>query len=164
MRLSTKEDVEAPINFVWKQLADFGNWERAAQRRGVEVQRLEGTPAEGPGMAWLIRFGYQGKPREVDMRLAGVEPGQRLLFQATGHSMKADLTLDFVELAPRRTRVSVVSEVKPQTMTARVFMQTLRLAKGKLQEKYDKRIASFAADIEDRWKARRKAEPQDPEA
>ncbi|AXQ92750.1 SRPBCC family protein [Cereibacter sphaeroides] len=155
MRLSAKEVVEAPIDFVWGQLSDFTLWERTALRRGVEMQRLDGAPTEGPGMAWLIRFGFQGKPREVDMRLAGAEPGQRLLFEAIGHSMKADLMLDLHEVALRRTRVTVVSEVRPLSMTARVFIQSLRLARGKLQEKYDRRIAGLAADIEDRWKARR---------
>lgn len=157
MRLSTKEDVEAPIDFVWNLLSDFVIWEHAAQRRGVEVQRLEGTPQSGPGMAWLVRFGYQGKPREIDLRLAGVEPGQRLIFEGTGHSVRAHLTLEFVEIGPRRTQVAVVSDVKPMTITARVVVQSLRLAKGKIQHKFEHRIAGFAADIEDRWKAGRKA-------
>ncbi|MCE6950519.1 SRPBCC family protein [Cereibacter sphaeroides] len=153
MRLSTKEDVEAPIDFVWELLSDFVVWERAALRRGVEVQRLDHTPAAGPGMGWLVRFGYQGKPREIDLRLASIEPGQRLVLEGHGYSVRAHLALEFVELGPRRTRVGVVSEVKPTTIAARVLVQSLKLAKGKFQRKLETRVAGFAADIEDRWKA-----------
>ena len=47
----------------------------------------------------------------------------------------------------------MVSEVKPMTIAARVVVQSLKLAKGKFQRKLETRVAGFAADIEDRWKA-----------
>ena len=34
MKLVAKYDVEAPVDFVFAQLADFEGWERAAMRRG----------------------------------------------------------------------------------------------------------------------------------
>ncbi|RHZ98743.1 SRPBCC family protein [Cereibacter sphaeroides] len=157
MRLSTSQEVEAPIRFVWRQLSDFGNWERAASQRGVTVRRLDGTPEEGPGTGWLVRFDYHGRMREVEMRLVGLEADQKLLMEATGHSLRADLTLAFLELAPRRTRVTVTSDVKALTLPSRIFLQSLRLAQGTLQEKFDGRIKGFAAEIGRRWQARRKA-------
>lgn len=157
MRLSTREDVEAPVEFVWQLLSDFVVWERAALRRGVEVERMAGTPDARPGMGWQVRFGFQGKAREMALRLAEIEPGQRMIFEGQSNSVRANLWLDVVQLGPRRTRIAVVSELKPQTITARVFVQSLRLARARIQQKYEQRVAGFAADIEDRWRSRRAA-------
>ncbi|SNX68668.1 polyketide cyclase/dehydrase/lipid transport protein [Cereibacter ovatus] len=155
MKLSTREDVEAPAEFVWDVLSDFVLWERTALRRGIEVQRLDGLPMAGPGMGWMVRFAFQGKPREINLRLAAIEPGQRLTFEGQSTSVRAHLALDVVQLAPLRTRVAVVSEVRPQTIGARVLVQSLKLARGRLQLRYEKRVAGLAAEIEDRWRAHR---------
>lgn len=47
--------------------------------------------------------------------------------------------------------------MKALTLPSRVFLQSLRLAQGTLQEKFDGRIKGFAAEIGRRWQARRKA-------
>ena len=39
MKLSTRDDIEAPLSFVFDSFADTESWERAAMRRGAEVTR-----------------------------------------------------------------------------------------------------------------------------
>ena len=56
MKFSTNEDVEAPIDAVFEMLCDFESFERAAMRRGAEVQRVDQLVAPGVGMIWDAVF------------------------------------------------------------------------------------------------------------
>ena len=41
MRFTTKQDIEAPLDFVYNTMIDFEAWERSAMRRGAEVERTD---------------------------------------------------------------------------------------------------------------------------
>jgi len=51
MKFSTREDVEAPVDYVFGQISDFGAFERQALRRGADVRRLDSGPFV-TGSAW----------------------------------------------------------------------------------------------------------------
>ena len=51
MRFTTKQDIEAPLDFVYRTMTDFEGWERAAMRRGAEVERTDKLTRVGPGMS-----------------------------------------------------------------------------------------------------------------
>jgi hypothetical protein len=41
--------------------------------------------------------------------------------------------------------------MKPKTLAARLFINTLRLAKGRVQAKFEKRLGQMATRIKDRY-------------
>jgi hypothetical protein len=153
MKLTAKEDVEAPISYVYAALTDFGVWEGAAMRRGAEVERLDRLRKPGPGMEWQVGFIYRGKKREVTLKLLSMALDQTLSFGGTAQPAEAVLKLDLAEMGPRRTRVLVNLEIKPQTLAARLFVQSLRLAKAKVTRRFSMRLNQIGKDIEDRYRA-----------
>ena len=58
-----------------------------------------------------------------------------------------------MELGAKRTRMVVVSEAKPKTLAARLILQSLRLARARVQRRVDGRIGAIAQEIEDRYRA-----------
>jgi hypothetical protein len=54
-------------------------------------------------------------------------------------------------LSRSRTRVLVELEVKPLNLSARLLVQSMKLAKGSLTRKYKLRIAEYAKGMEDRY-------------
>jgi hypothetical protein len=54
MKLTTREDIEAPMDFVYRALSDTDHWERAALRRGASVARQDLRPTPGPGLPWAV--------------------------------------------------------------------------------------------------------------
>ena len=56
MKFSTKEDIDAPIDAVFEMLCEFDQFERAAMRRGAEVQRVDQLAEPGVGMLWEAAF------------------------------------------------------------------------------------------------------------
>lgn len=152
MKFNAKEDIEAPSAFVYAALSDFDGWERAALRRGAEVARCDTPRHEGPGMAWQVGFPFRGKVRQLKVTLARLEPDQRLEFAGEGQALEGGLVVELVELGPKRTRVTVVAELKPRTLPARLFVQSLKFARAKVAKRFSGRVALAAADIEDRYK------------
>ncbi len=153
MRFATRQDIEAPISEVYRRLTDFEFWERAAMRRGAEVTRTDKLAASGAGMAWAVRFSYRSKQRDMALRLTGLEAPTQLQFAAESAALEGTASVDLIELGARRSRMHVVVEVSPRTLTARLFLQSLRLARARIDRKFDQRIAQLAGDIESRYRA-----------
>ncbi|MFT7057545.1 MAG: carbon monoxide dehydrogenase subunit G [Pseudorhodobacter sp.] len=153
MKFTTKEDIEAPLAFVYSAISDFNYWERAAMRRGADVNRTDRLHKAGAGMGWKIDFQYRGKLRNLEVNLLEMIDEQRLAFSMLGKPANGTLSIDMAEMGPKRTRIRIAAEVKPNTLAARVFIQSLRLAKAKVNRKFELRFAQVAADIEDRYRA-----------
>ena len=81
MKFSTKEDIEAPIEAVFEMLCDFESVERAAMRRGAEVQRSDTKTAIGVGMSWRGAFNLRGKRRQVDIEMVTFDKPNEMVFE-----------------------------------------------------------------------------------
>jgi carbon monoxide dehydrogenase subunit G len=150
MQLKKSHDIEASRDEVFAALTDVDHWERMALRRGVDVQRQGGPSAVAAGMAWRVSFSFRGRPRDVAIRLSRVDLGKSLDLTATGKALEATTRVDLAEMAPRRTRITVTVDVAARTLAARLFLQSLRLAPGRVRQRFDSRIAQIAEEIEAR--------------
>lgn len=153
MKLNGKQDIEAPLDFVYKQLVDFDQFERMAMRRGAEVERTDRLTKPGPGMGWRLRFAWKGKPRKLLVRLVDLTPDQMLDYGLDSPSLDGGARLELMSLAPRRTRMTLAAEIRPKTLAARVLVQSMKLAKGRVMRKFDLATGKLATLIEERWRA-----------
>lgn len=154
MKLSTRQDIEVPLAQVFAAFTDVESWERAAMRRGASVERTDNPTVVGVGMAWQVGFDYRGKPHVLNAQLTEIEKPTLLAFVGTASSLDGSLTLEFLELGSRRTRVTVGVELKPRTLGARLLLQTMKLAKTRLFHSYETRVARVCTAIEDRFRAK----------
>lgn len=154
MQFSAKEDIEAPIDFVFQQIADFNAHERSALRRGAEVQRLDNLSAPGPGMAWDSAFDLRGRRRELQIELTTYDPPNGLVVSSRSPNMGGQMEIDLVALSRGRSRMSVQIDMAPKTLSARLLVQSLKLARKSLSKRFRARVAAYAEDIEDRFKAK----------
>ena len=74
MKISTREDIDAPITTVYSAVTDFDGFERQLLRRGVDVTRDESCPAHVPGARWKANFLWRGRPQNLDAELVSIEP------------------------------------------------------------------------------------------
>lgn len=153
MKLATKKDIEAPIAKVWEALSDYEAWERSAMRRGVDVERTDKLTKPGPGMSWMSRFSYRARERKADMKLTEMTGPGLLAFMLTSDTVEVAAKVELIEMSARRTRMHLTSDVKPRSLGARLFLQSLRLARAKVDRKFDAKVGQLALELETRAKA-----------
>ena len=143
MKLSGREDIDAPIAKVWSVVTDFDALELLALRRGVEVSRTGVVPA----ISWKTAFDLRGKRRKVQIRLQRLERPSHLGVSFTSSPAEGSGLLELIELGPNRTRMTVSVEVKPRTLAARLLLQSLKLARGRVNKRFNQRLAQFARQV-----------------
>jgi carbon monoxide dehydrogenase subunit G len=148
MKLNARQDVDLPIATVYARLTDFDGWQKAALRRGAMVARTDRMSHPAAGMSWSASFAYRGKPRQLDLSLDQIVPPERLAFSGSGPNLTGTVAIDLVEMAPQRTRVMVKLEIKPRTLVARLFIQSLKLGRSSVEDKFRARVAQVLAEIE----------------
>lgn len=155
MKFSTKEDIEAPIDEVFGMLCEFDQFERAAMRRGAEVQRVDKLTAPATGMKWEAAFDMRGKRREVEIEMVTLERPTEMKLATKSAGLTGDMSFDLLALSRGRTRIITSLEIKPLNLSARLLVQSLKLAKSSLTKKFKLRVAEYAKGIEDRYQQSR---------
>lgn len=150
MKLSGRTDIGATLDAAFAFMTDFDGWERAALRRGADITRTDKLKKPGPGMTWHVRFAWRGRERELQIKVVTIDPAGQLTIDFDGPAVEGRLNAELVSMAAKRTRLLMQVEIKPRTLTARLFIQSLKLAKTRVQKRYDGRLAQIAADIEAR--------------
>jgi len=150
MKFSTREDIAAPIDEVFAAVSDFDAFERSALRRGAEVSRADQLTAPAIGMTWQSRFSYRGRSRDVTAVLTDFDAPELLAVSSHSAGLNGVFKVELLQLSMRQTRIAVALELSPNTITARLFLQSLRLAKSSLTRRFKKSVHAFAQDLESR--------------
>lgn len=153
MRLSTREDIEAPLSYVFGLCSDTAPWERAAIRRGVDVVRTDRLTGTQPGMSWTIAGKWRGKRRRGVLKLVTLDPLHAMVFQGSSESIDLNVEMEFVELSARRSRIILRTDIKPRSLAARLVVQSMKLTRGRIEQKYEAKVSMLCKEIEARYRA-----------
>lgn len=151
MKFSTRAEIEAPMAHVFAKLSDFSAFERRALRHGVQVTRC----ADGPvavGTQWEIVFKLRGRERRMRATLAALDVPEMYRFDAVSDGLNVQSAVELIALSPKRTRLVVSVDLRPRSLTARVLLQSMKLAKTKLNKRFKARVLEYAEDIEDDYR------------
>lgn len=150
MKFSTREDIDAPIEQVFRELCDFDLFERQAIRRGADVERTDTLKTPGFGMTWKASFPLRGKRRDLELRMVRFDAPNEIGVDASSTGIDAQFAIELIALSRTRTRVTFGLELRPKNLSARLLIQSLKLAKGTLSKKFKLRVAEYARTLEDR--------------
>lgn len=151
MQFTSVQDVNAPLEFVFEQLSDFESYEAYAMRVGAQVERRDTLTETCAGMMWYFEGDIRGKTRHVDIELTNYAPPKDLKFICTSPSMEARVNVQAMELAKQQSRIKTVVDAKALNMSARLILQSARLAKASLNRRFNHRVWEFANYIEDNY-------------
>ncbi|MBY6067694.1 SRPBCC family protein [Leisingera aquaemixtae] len=150
MEFKSSEDIEAPIAEVFQAISDFDSLERSALRRGIDLQRTGDTAYPAGGLAWDLSFSFRGKQRDIALTLASYSPDTGMALAGSGSGLDGQMGIDLLALSPQRTRMSVQLKLAPTSLTGRLMVQSLKLARSNLNRRFKLRLADFARITEER--------------
>lgn len=148
MKFSTREDIEAPIDYVYARATDFPSFEKQALRRGAQVKRLDGDGVYDVGAAWDVAFNFRNKDRKLRAEILTLDDPNLMRVETTAQGLDSKSTLELVALSPKRTRIVIGLEMTAKTLSARLLLQSLKLAKSSLDERFASRVRKFAETTE----------------
>lgn len=148
MKFSTEQIVAAPMDVLFVALTDFSRFERQAITAGAEVHRTDSMTQPGVGMGWRARFDLRGRPRDVTAELVRMDDPGMLLFEGRMSGLIGDLGFKLTPLGPNETRLEAELNLRARSITAKLILQSLKLARSNVAQGFRKRVKAFCKQSE----------------
>jgi uncharacterized membrane protein len=153
LKFKVSDDVEAPVERVWAGFTDFAAIESDIRAREADLVRVGDWKEAALGVAWRGSVPVRGKIRPIDARIAAFTPGERMMVESKVGGMSCSYEVTFAALSEQMTRVSVTLELKASTLSARLLLQTLKIARRKVIQRLEGAIVRQGQAVESDWRA-----------
>jgi hypothetical protein len=128
MQFECTQDFKKPRKRIVGRFRDLERVEAALINGGLQVERL----ADWPEPAWNCSVLWNDVPRSFDLTLAETVAGQKMQMGIRSSLVEGALVYEFQDI-DEGCRVVATADLKPQSITARVALQALTLARGKVE-------------------------------
>lgn len=151
MRLTAVHAINAPVDFVFKEFTNFSGFEAHAQERELTVERTDSVTGIDVDMEWQISGMVRGKHREVCVRLDEYRENDRIQYTSASGAMSGQMLFEFEDLGSDVTEVSFHVDPKAESISSRLILQSIRLAKNSVEKRITKSMRIFGEQIEAKY-------------
>jgi len=144
MKIAATRDFKRAREKVFASFADPARMDAVLGSLGANLRR-EGDG--GVGTIWHLDVTSGGKLRPVAITSVEVRPPEVLVLQAASEMLDADVVFAFADLSEGGCQVAAEIDLAPKTLTARVAIQTLRLARGKIEQKMVRALTALGKPV-----------------
>ena len=135
MKFKVSEDVDAPQEMVWARFTDFSGFEEDARGRGAILNRVGNWTQTVQGVEWRGEVTVRGKSRPITAKVTQLVPQELCIVDSRIGGMNCNQEIIFVPLSTTVTRVALMLDLSADTLTARLLLQTMKLARGRVLQK-----------------------------
>ncbi|MCC5971368.1 MAG: SRPBCC family protein [Pararhodobacter sp.] len=132
MKIDATKDFKRPRGKVFASFSDPARVDAVLGSVGTQLRR-EG--AGDVGSVWHMVVSVGGKERPVSVTLAERIAADTIRLAATSDMVDVDMVFSFADMPDEGCKVTSEATLTPRTLAARVGLQTLRLAKGKIEQR-----------------------------
>lgn len=154
MKFRVADDIEAPVDWVWGGFTDFAAIEADIRSRDADLLRVGDWRDAGLGVAWRGSVPVRGKVRPIEAKITAFVPNERMVIDSVIGGMACQYELTFQPLSDHVTRASVALELKASTLSARLLLQTLKIARRKVIQRLEGAVVRQGQAVERDWRAR----------
>ncbi|GAB5447833.1 SRPBCC family protein [Gymnodinialimonas sp.] len=135
MKFKVSEDVDAPADITWARFTDFSGIEAEVTGRGADLSRVGNWVEAAEGCGWRGSVKVRGRVRPVTSEISALNAPERCEITTVIGGMEAIYEMTFLALRDDMTRVQVVMDLSANTLSARLALQTLKLARGRVMQR-----------------------------
>ena len=120
---------------VWARFTDFSGIEEDARGRGAILNRVGNWTQTVQGVEWRGEVTVRGKSRPITAKVTQLVPQELCIVDSRIGGMNCHQEIIFVPLSTTVTRVALMLDLSADTLTARLLLQTMKLARGRVLQK-----------------------------
>jgi hypothetical protein len=135
MKFKVSEDVDAPADITWARFTDFSGVEAEIRGRGADLSRVGNWTDAAAGCGWRGQVTVRGRLRPITSDISAFQAPERCEIRTSVGGMDAVYEMTFLHLRPDMTRVQAVLDLSAQSLSARLALQTLKLARGRVMQR-----------------------------
>ena len=102
-------------------------------------------------MAWDATFKLRGKVRDIQVEITEIGAPNSLIVSSRSPSMGGSMVVELLSLSRNRTRVTMNVELQPKNLSAKLLVQSMKLARKNLSKRLNERMAAYAEEVERRY-------------
>jgi cell division protein ZapA (FtsZ GTPase activity inhibitor) len=154
VKFRVSDEVEAPANWVWKGFTDFTFIEAEALANGADLTRVGGWSEPRVGASWHGAVQVRGKARAIEAQVSAFMPPEALVIQTRIGGMRCQYEVALDPLATAVTRVSVMLELSAATMSAKLLLQSMKVARRRVHQRLEGAVVRQGQEVERAWRLR----------
>jgi len=152
MNLEATYDLDAPADYVFRRITDHADFEALLMGYGANIERLDDETSLNVGMKWAIDGSFRGKQRQVEVALTDLRENELVSYSSESKDVNASVDMKLQALSPKQTRFSIDLMPKANTISARLILQSAKLARKTLEKRINRRFADFCQRLEDDYR------------
>ncbi len=152
MNLETTYELDATAEYVFKRITDHADFEALLMGYGANIERLDDETSLNVGMKWAIDGNFRGRQRQVEVALTQLIENELVSYASESKDVNASVDMKIEAISPTQTRFSVDMTPKANTISARLILQSAKLARKTLEKRINRRFADFCQRLEDDYR------------
>ena len=94
-------------------------------------------------------FKFRNTLRQAQVDVIGFNPPKTLVFQSVIRGLTSEVLIGFTARSNGQTRLTFGLNLLPKTLSARIFVQSLKFVRDKIYARFAAGVGAFVQDISD---------------
>lgn len=148
MKLKVSDDVGRSADAAFTVITDYTPIENQLHDAGYKLARVGAWEVASLGAAWSGTGEIRGQRQDIEAEITGWEQGRAVTILVKIGGLRVSHTTRIIPLGEAAAQIEITAELKPRTLSARVFVQGLKLARGRILSAMERRLSSEIARIQ----------------
>ncbi len=151
MELSYSSIINVPKAFAFARATDFVQFEAEGFGKLSPFERRSEIEAPNIGTRWRTSSEFQGRARRFSLELLELKPSELMVLGNKSEKYDIEARFSFEEHTEGETEFSFKLVAKAQSITARLILQTIQLARGRIESSMTTEFEKMGRNMEDAY-------------
>lgn len=135
MKFDYKTTINVPVEFAYARLTDFDKFEKEGFGNISKFKPVGDIAAPAIGAKWKLRSEFQGRQRSFSLQLRELIENESVVLGNGSDKFDVEASFGLSKVDPENTGFVFEINASAKTITGRLIMQTMQLARSRIEKK-----------------------------